>query len=191
MEYAFARNNNHVGAPVLDPGFKEVGHSSARLRHFAKHMPWIMSVMKALPENVLTFLNPEVAAYLELDKVYYEAHSFNIADKLRATQGIIQHVSEIYSHRDNPESKVSSQTTIFHEILQSNLPEHEKSPDRLWQDGRFTIFGGTLTTATTLSEITYHLLRHPEELRKLKDEIRSVIPDPTVLPPVAKLAFLP
>lgn len=104
---------------------------------------------------------------------------------------MIRHVSEIYSHRDDPESKYNAQTTIFHAILQGDLPEHEKSPDRLWQDGQVTVIAGTLTTAAALSDITFYLLSQPADLEKLKHELAKAIPDPNELPEVAKLEQLP
>ncbi|KIX09021.1 uncharacterized protein Z518_00099 [Rhinocladiella mackenziei CBS 650.93] len=118
-------------------------------------------------------LNPVMASYIKLNK------------------DIIRHVSEIYSHRGDTHSKYNSQTTIFHAILQGGLPEKEMSPDRLWQDGQVVVIAGTLTTAAALSEITYHLLRQPNELKTLKDELAKAIPDPTALPETAKLEQLP
>lgn len=51
---------------------------------------------------------------------------------------MIRLVARIYSHRHDPAHNNqynSTQTSVFHEILQSDLPEHEKTPTRLWQDG--------------------------------------------------------
>jgi cytochrome P450 len=81
--------------------------------------------------------------------------------------------------------------TIFNEILNSDLPDNDKSFDRLWQDGVVTVIAGTLTTAAALSEITFHLLRQPEELRKLKEELAKTIPDSGNLPATSKLEQLP
>ncbi|KEF50944.1 uncharacterized protein A1O9_13006 [Exophiala aquamarina CBS 119918] len=173
MEYAFARSDNRLLAPDFDPSFKKAGEAGAKLGHFVKQMPWVLTVMKLLPDSVQTTFNPMMASYIKLNK------------------DIIQHVSEIYSHRGESGSKYSSQTTIFHEILQGDLPEQEKSPDRLWQDGQVTVIAGTLTTAAALSEITYYLLEQPMELEKLKNELAEVFPRPTDLPEIAKLEQLP
>jgi cytochrome P450 len=80
---------------------------------------------------------------------------------------------------------------VFHEILQSDLPEHEKMPNRLWQDGQVTVIAGTLTTAAALSEITFHLLDQPMHLRKLKTELDTVSSGPGQLPEMVKLEQLP
>lgn len=53
------------------------------------------------------------------------------------------------------------------------------------------VIAGTLTTAAALSEATFHLLRQPNELRMLKDELSRAIPDPTALQDPVKLEQLP
>ncbi|KIW87158.1 uncharacterized protein Z519_12269 [Cladophialophora bantiana CBS 173.52] len=173
MEYAFGRSDNRLLAPDFDPSFKEAGEAGAKLGHFVKQMPWVLTLMKFLPDSVQIALNPVMASYIKLNK------------------DIIRHVSEIYSHRGDTHGKYSSQTTIFHAILQGDLPEKEKSPDRLWQDGQVVVIAGTLTTAAALSELTYHLLRQPIELRPLKDELAKAMPDPAAVPDIARLEQLP
>lgn len=43
--------------------------------------------------------------------------------------------------------KIAKHPTIFHYILESNLPPEEKKLDRLWQEGQTIIGAGTETTA--------------------------------------------
>ncbi|KIX10695.1 uncharacterized protein Z518_01779 [Rhinocladiella mackenziei CBS 650.93] len=54
---------------------------------------------------VQTIFNPVMASYIKLNK------------------DIIRHASEIYSYRDESGNKYSSQATIFHKILETDLPE--------------------------------------------------------------------
>lgn len=112
-------------------------------------------------------------------------------DHLFDDQDVIALVSDVRRRRNDSTFKTASHPTIFHEILNSNLPESEKSVSRLWQDGQVVVLAGTLTTATALAEISFHLLEQPDEMRKLKAELSAAIPDPSQLPPVAKLEQLP
>ncbi len=51
-----------------------------------------------------------------------------------------------------------SHPTIFHEMLSSTaLPQEDKTPERLAQEGQILVQGGTLTTSWTLSLATFHL----------------------------------
>lgn len=87
--------------------------------------------------------------------------------------------------------KESPYQTIFHAILDSELPDNEKTPSRLWQDGQGVVIAGTLTTASALSYTLFYLLTQPDTLRRLKSELKSAIPDPDRLPLEAALENLP
>jgi len=67
--------------------------------------------------------------------------------------------------------------TIFDSILDSDLPDHEKETERLWQEAQVICIAGTETTAWTLSVLTFYLLSNPEVMRKLREELESAIPD--------------
>lgn len=83
--------------------------------------------------------------------------------------------------------------TLFHEILQSNLPESDKTVSRLKDEAAIVVGAGTLTTAWALSVATYHLIASPRILTALKAELKSAIPDPdasVTLPLLEKLPYL-
>lgn len=73
--------------------------------------------------------------------------------------------------------KSTSHPTIFHEILDSRLPPHEKTLGRLAQDGGAVVGAGTVTTAWAITVATYYLVAQPQTLRALKQELDSAIPD--------------
>lgn len=68
--------------------------------------------------------------------------------------------------------------TVFQEILDSKLPDEEKTISRLAQDGGTVVGAGTVTTAWALSVATFYLVSQPTTLEKLKTELQSAIPDP-------------
>ncbi len=83
--------------------------------------------------------------------------------------------------------------TLFHEILQSSLPESDKSVSRLKDEAGIVVAAGTLTTSWALSVATYHLLASPRILTNLKKELKSAMPDPDVvvaLPVLESLLYL-
>lgn len=82
--------------------------------------------------------------------------------------------------------------TIFDEILNSNLSDHEKRPERLLEESQNIAIAGTETTAWTLSVLTFHLLSNPDKLKKLRSELEKAIPDVgALLPPIKDLEQLP
>lgn len=82
--------------------------------------------------------------------------------------------------------------TIFQGLLNNpNLPESEKVTDRLLDEARTLIGGGTDTTANTLASLTYHVLANPPILKKLKEELAEAIPNVEAMPQSSQLEALP
>ncbi|KAI1209415.1 cytochrome P450 [Annulohypoxylon truncatum] len=81
--------------------------------------------------------------------------------------------------------------TIFKELLHSDLPAAEKTPDRIVGEAVTVLSGGTETVSWTLSVITYFLLAQPRTLARLADELRAAVPDPLRIPPWSDLEKLP
>ncbi|KAI9698296.1 MAG: hypothetical protein M1820_007566 [Bogoriella megaspora] len=92
---------------------------------------------------------------------------------------------------DSKASKGGRRPTVYHEILASNLPDEEKSVNRL-SDEAFTIIStGGETTSRSLSVALYYVLATGGVLPKLRQELDKAIPDPTRVPPIKELERLP
>jgi cytochrome P450 len=105
-------------------------------------------------------------------------------------QSIEEQVFAIQSGSNDGWKDVSHHT-IFHEMLNSELPPEEKSTARLCDDGQVIVVAGTLTTAWALSVATFYLLSQPDTLRRLKDELRTEIPQISQRVPLSVLEQLP
>jgi hypothetical protein len=82
------------------------------------------------------------------------------------------------NYKSNPEySDMGLNKTIFHAVLESNLPPEEKSHSRLWQEGQVVIGAGADTTSNALTVIHFHLLDNPHILEKLRKELEDAVPD--------------
>lgn len=84
-----------------------------------------------------------------------------------------------------------SKDTIFHSLLNNDLPESEKELQRVVEEAVLIVGAGQLTTADVLSVIFYQLIKNPEKLKALRDELDKAIPDPTNIPSYSKLEQLP
>jgi len=137
-------------------------------------MPWVNDVMKTLPETFVEWLLPALSSFLGLK---------------RATR---RQVEEIMAGQNN-EWRGKDHPTIFHAILDSKLPPHEKTVERLSEDAQVLVMAGTLTTASALELITFWLLSQPKTLWKMKEELRTVMPtvDDVGTVPLAALENLP
>lgn len=120
-------------------------------------------------------------------------------------QGWRNQVEEIRNSKDPEFGK----KTIFHGLLNGNLPDSEKTSDRLQQEANLLVVAGQDTTgecplffaftfsallrrlAITTAAIMYHLLANPEKLKKLKEELAVAIPDPQTTPDYGVMERLP
>ncbi|UDD63902.1 hypothetical protein AFCA_011153 [Aspergillus flavus] len=68
-------------------------------------------------------------------------------------------------------------STIFHELFHSDIPDSEKHPGRMWQEGQIVIGAGTETTAWTLTATTFFILDNPNILSKLRKELAATMPN--------------
>ena len=88
-------------------------------------------------------------------------------------------------------SIAGSHRTIFHALLESDLPEKEKSEERLTDEAFALIGAGTETTKQTMNCLSYFILANPEILTRLKKELWEVMPNPRTCPPLHVLENLP
>lgn len=65
-------------------------------------------------------------------------------------------------------------SSIFHSILLSDLPEPEKDPARLKREAFALLAAGTITTAGTLTLITYFILENPTIEKRLREDLKEV-----------------
>lgn len=91
---------------------------------------------------------------------------------------------------DSSEEKASHRT-IFHELINGDLPAEEKTLPRLADEGQTMIAAGQETTSFFLKTVSYHILANEEIHTKLKAELKEAMPNPTKMPPLATLEQLP
>ena len=84
-------------------------------------------------------------------------------------------------------------TTVFHELLNGNLPLEEKTKWRMWQEGLSLVGGGAETTANAFAVTNFHFLDNAYASVTLQAELRGALLDlnvPVELIVVEKLPYL-
>ncbi|KAG4418059.1 hypothetical protein IFR04_008796 [Cadophora malorum] len=172
QEYAFARSDHRIDQDDFEPTFHDASVAGSTGGALIKQYPWILPLMKVLPDSFMTWLDPNMKSFFDLQA------------------GIRKQIKEMKSgQRDD--SKDADHRTIFYEILNSDLPAEEKSDERLAQDGQTVVVAGTLTTAWALCVAVYFLVAQPDTLRKLKAELQTVLKGPASTVTLATLEQLP
>ncbi|KAL5346712.1 hypothetical protein ACLOAV_008419 [Pseudogymnoascus australis] len=172
MQYAFARCDHRLERPDFDRANRDGAFFGSTAANFMKHAPWLNVVFQSLPDQITRLAHPSLAAFLAQRK--------HIVDQIVGIK-----------NGANTSNKGLSHDTIFHEILDSKLPEEEKSVRRLSNEAEVLVLAGTLTTALVLDLSTFYLLRKPKALRRLKTELRAAISVRDKANPIASLEHLP
>lgn len=146
-------------APDFDPSSRDASLAGATAGNFIKHVPWVTDLMKALPDAISARLSPVYYTFIAQQRE-------SMAQVMKIKKG------------ENDQWKDREHPTIFHSVLDSNLPEEEKSVDRLSQDAQMLVMAGTTTTSGVLEVVAFWLLSQPDTLKKLKDELSAAIPNP-------------
>ena len=120
-------------------------------------------------------------------------------------------IIDIKKRVEEQQDHQNGHVTIFDELIRGDLPEREKSVERLAQEGALVVSAGTETTAwgkyggapltqkllmeATLrivqSVIVYYVLSNPQILSTLYQELATAIPDPDQFPSCSRLERLP
>ncbi|KAL8795788.1 MAG: hypothetical protein Q9195_001840 [Heterodermia aff. obscurata] len=168
-EYAFGSSGNNLDRDDYNASFYESIAAFFEVAPAAMHCGWLGPVLDALPSSLMVKLSPAIGTLYQMRKVWETQ-----IEKIR-----------IAVDMDDNES------TIFHGVLNSDLPDFEKTTGRLRQEAELIVMAGVDTTASTLSAIIYHLLADPKILGKLRAELLTAIPDPTSPPRYPTIEALP
>ncbi|KAG8533995.1 uncharacterized protein KY384_000837 [Bacidia gigantensis] len=135
-----------------------------------KQFPWLNPLIMRLPLRPLQVLVPDAARLLKLDRdLHHQADTF-----LRTRP-------DMTSEKDSSSAEdVIKHKTLFESIMTSKvLPPHEKSTERLAQEGVVVLTAASETTARVLSIATFHMLANKERvLDRLQKELGEVMSEP-------------
>lgn len=82
----------------------------------------------------------------------------------------------------------NEQTSLFHYIVNSDMPESERSDERLAKEAQVLLGGGTASTARTLVFTSYYIMARAEIKIRLQEELREVMSEyPARVPSWAEL----
>ncbi|KAI8626385.1 cytochrome P450 [Xylariaceae sp. FL1651] len=167
--YAFGDSFRFLDKADLGKPYFEATDLFFGLTHIFGHFTWFADLIQSLPIWAIAIFKPSLRELWSKQSWW--------TDKVR----------EIRSS-PNPE-RIKS--TIFEGILNSTLPDEDKTDARLAAEAQLVVFAGEGTTAYTLTAAVYQLLANPKDLQKLRDELTQAIPDANEIPSFSQVDGLP
>ena len=172
--YCFGEDMHSLDRDEFGREWLDMLHDGVQIRPIGRHFPLLINTMMDLPPKVMMWLMPHIAPILE----------FNL--KLEERVARILAGEEKLDDKNSPAGR-----TIFHELKDSNLPPSEKTAGRLSAEASTLLGAGTETTARTLAVTSFYVLENKDVLRKLQDELGSVMPRRDTPISLTKLEQLP
>ncbi|KAK7935352.1 hypothetical protein PG985_000847 [Apiospora marii] len=139
--------------PEFAPDWYNVIHMIIRSIPLFTGFPWLVQLVAHIPEDILLWAFPR-------------GHVFNVF-KAKAKSHIHQALG---SAQDVPEK---DNTSLFRYVAHSNMPDSEKSEERLAKEAQVLLGGGTASTARTIGFASYYILSRPDLKRRLQAELRD------------------
>lgn len=206
-EYSFGLCYNHLESSGCKENFHDAFMAVSEFGHVALQFPWVhpvslpfhlvrlrmltsLKVLNLLPHSITEKMNPPLSMLLKLQRVRHLVERVGFGQLMTPLKDVRAIISRIASGEDQA-YKQSSHPTIFHEVLQSDLPPQEKALRRLGDEAQTIIGAGLETTAWALSTACFHIINQPRVYARLRDELCKALPDPSAPTDWLQLEKLP
>ncbi|KAL2829520.1 cytochrome P450 [Aspergillus cavernicola] len=170
-EYVYGYNPGELDKEEFNAHVRDGINGLMRMAHLLYFFPILTSIMNAVPIGILEKFNPPAFALASQKKELY----------LRGVEAL-----------ENAHSvKVKKVDNLINTLAAPTMPEHMRSPERLMNEGFAFVIGGTETTARTLAVGAWNLYAREDIRRKLREELKTVMPTPDSRPSWNELEKLP
>ena len=171
-EYSFGKSFGLLSDPDFATSWYDMLMAPSELTHLIKQFGWLFPLLESMPHWFVAMTNPP------------------IMQLIRIQQGMEAQVTAIKAGKMD-EYRTADHPTVFHELLDADLPPEEKTMRRMVYEGQTLVGAGTITTAHSLKTITYHLIANPSSCERLKAELHAAMPTPHAHLPLQCLEQLP
>ncbi|KAF2703817.1 cytochrome P450 [Pleomassaria siparia CBS 279.74] len=171
MDYFFGFNYAQLKNPDFDSfhdAFLKIGTTG----HIATQFPSVFPIMNSIPDSITEWLQPAAKPLLKFKRDQWDL----IGRTLRGEE-----LKQNDAHK-----------TIFQEILNSRLPNEDKSQQRLADEAQIVIGGGVETTAFALTVACFHIINTPRIYNRLHADLVAAFPnrDTLELAPLEQMPYL-
>ncbi|KAF2244586.1 putative cytochrome P450 [Trematosphaeria pertusa] len=158
-DLALPESMNLVQSPDFGTQHSNFMRDITELALWNRHFYYVLSIMQSMPRWVAGLQGKTALDIVDA-----------LEDQKRQARRVIENQGKPISSKDYP--------VIMNEVYKSeDLPPHEKTHKRLFEEMAILIGAGSETTGHSLITTAYHILDNPDVLKRLKKEIRDYISD--------------
>ena len=153
-QYAFAKSYGQLDVPLFAETMHDALVACYVVGHFALHFPIVFPILDSFPDWFTLMVQPVLRPVVGI--------KYDLANEVKA---IREGMNEGHKQAAHP--------TIFHELLNGDQPESEKTDARLGDEAQLIVAAGLVTTSRALSVGSFHLIANPDIVRKLREELQA------------------
>ena len=153
-EYAFAKSYNQLDVPNFTETMHDALVAAYVVGHFALHFPIVFPILDSFPDWFTLMVQPVLRPVVGIKR-----------DLAKEVNAIREGMNQGHKQVAHP--------TIFHELLNGDQPESEKTDARLADEAQLIVAAGLVTTSRALTVGSYHLIANPEIVSKLRNELKN------------------
>jgi cytochrome P450 len=128
--------------------------------HVNRFFPFLITIFRNAPPALLRWLQPQMADL------------FDLKSRLR------QQAGDTLQKQSLKKVEREGRATIFDALTDLQVPEAERTLDRLEDESALLLGAGTETTARSITMAMFWLIKEKEVLAKLRVELKSVLEKP-------------
>ncbi|KAF7597008.1 hypothetical protein BBP40_011374 [Aspergillus hancockii] len=170
--YSHGVSQGYLSAPDFKNDMMEALDSLFTLFHLNRFLPMLATLLSRPPLELVEKLGIPDGTLGEM-----------IEARLRTRK----RAAEALKKKQQP----TEPTTIFDALTADDVPEQEKTLNRLDDEASVLFGAGTETTARTLSVAGFYLAKDKVLMQKLRGELKQVMPSPATRPTWTQLERLP
>lgn len=162
-EFTFPEGYNYLDKEDFDAKTHDAYVILAKLTHVFKQFGWLAPILLNMTPMALTkYLSPGICSVLQNEAALHRQ---------------AKEVLDRREHNISTQKLMTGRPSLIDGLLDSNLPQTEKTVQSLAGNALVAIGAGTLTTAHALKHATYHILANPRIHARLMSELEAAIPD--------------
>ena len=174
-QYSFPDGYDLLSKPEFDGADYDAWMALSRISHSLKQFGWLYPLLDSMPQWVTKATSPDFYVVLKQQNYLYDQAKIIAKRREKADY--------------NELTKFPSMLQAFMDSEQ--LPESQKSPERIKAEAQIAIGAGTLTATHALKVATYHILANKHVHSKLMAELSDHFPDKDQPPNLRHLEQMP
>ncbi|KAI4284882.1 MAG: hypothetical protein L6R38_001091 [Xanthoria sp. 2 TBL-2021] len=173
----WAEKEEFLDDPNFSPEWYNLVHGIIKSIYLFQMFPWLARALNHLPKSIILRAMPQAQVFEDFDKM---------------TLANVANAKTTKLHNDQREPFKRAYPSLFHWIVNSDMPESELGDQRLANEAQVILSAGSTSTARTLTHITCHLLANPRIRSRLGYELKDIMAEwPDKVPSWVELEHVP